>query len=799
MFAALGIAAIGLVTVLNGLHSTPALADEAKFYLDCPTTEVKEGDSFDVFDVRVTNHQHTDTFGATWHTDVGTAGTSDFVAQNTGVIWATDAESQANRLKRTFSTTQDNLAEGNETFTVRFGPTDNVVDKDDPTRDHKCEITIVDDDPNITDVEVTSSPIEGEIYGRQETIEITATFNIDVDVDGRPGLGMWIGSNWRQARYISGSGSDELVFGYTVKFEDEDDDGIKMDGGYRDSNGRWHNFTNHTAVTASGTDIVAHRAYDGIDDQSDHKVDGGIDNVAPTIKSVTFPVVLAEGETFNLNDEIPVQVVFSEDLVVTGSPQIELDIGGQARLATHEPWDRLSYGHVIPFFYLVQDGDHDPDGISIDANKLTLNGGTITDASRNTAVLTHNAVDDNPRVAVRTDFVGPQISTIAFTSDPGDDDTYAVGDEVEVTVTFDEDIDIRGEGTLKLVLDFAGVSTDATYDSHEGAAVKFTYTVADGDRDLNGIAIPRDSVIIGLPSLEEDANTDEVGGAAAAVTDSVSPPIDIYDLVGNPAALAHDPISDNVGHKVDGVVPNIRSIAITSDPGDNDTYGIGDSIQVTVAFSEDVTVTGTPQLELDVGGTSKTASYSITDEKQVVFSYTVATGDSDDDGIAIGANKLSLNEGTIKDAVGNDATLTHSAVSADSDHKVDSSDTTAPTVSSVAITSDPGDDDTYGNGDSIQVTVTFSEDVTVTGTPQLEIDVGGTAKTASYSSTSGAKVVFSYTVAVGDSDDDGIAIGANKLSLNEGTIQDGAGNDATLTHSAVDADSGHKVSAPGGL
>ena len=36
--------------------------------------------------------------------------------------------------------------------------------------------------------------------------------------------------------------------------------------------------------------------------------------------------------------------------------------------------------------------------------------------------------------------------------------------------------------------------------------------------------------------------------------------------------------------------------------------------------------------------------------QRVVFSYTVAVGDADTDGIAIGANKLTLNEGTIKDA-----------------------------------------------------------------------------------------------------------------------------------------------------
>ncbi len=96
-------------------------------------------------------------------------------------------------------------------------------------------------------------------------------------------------------------------------------------------------------------------------------------------------------------------------------------------------------------------------------------------------------------------------------------------------------------------------------------------------------------------------------------------------------------------------------------------------------------------------------------------------------------------------------------------------DTTAPTVSSVAITSDAGNG-VYGIGDDIEATVTFSEDVTVTDTPRLGLDIGGASKTVSYESTSGSTVVFSYTVAAGDSDHDGIAIRANRLILSGGVI-----------------------------
>ena len=140
-------------------------------------------------------------------------------------------------------------------------------------------------------------------------------------------------------------------------------------------------------------------------------------------------------------------------------------------------------------------------------------------------------------------------------------------------------------------------------------------------------------------------------------------------------------------------------------------------------------------------------------------------------------------------------------------------DTTVPTVSSVSVTSDPDENDAdlgafsigrgvqstawasdvYRIGDEVQVTVTFSENVTVTGSPQLELAVGSKNRTAGYDSTDGAKVVFSYTVAEGDADSDGITIGANKLTLNGGSIKDDADNDANLAHSALAAQDGHKV------
>ena len=123
-------------------------------------------------------------------------------------------------------------------------------------------------------------------------------------------------------------------------------------------------------------------------------------------------------------------------------------------------------------------------------------------------------------------------------------------------------------------------------------------------------------------------------------------------------------------------VPTIESVAVTSDPGGDGGYAIGDEIQVGLTFSEAVTVTGIPQLTLDVGGQSRTAEYSEgSTTTQLLFTYTVSSGDEDTDGIAVVADSLALNGGAIRAGATN-ATLTHAALQAN-DHKVDG---IAPTV-----------------------------------------------------------------------------------------------------------------------
>ena len=71
-------------------------------------------------------------------------------------------------------------------------------------------------------------------------------------------------------------------------------------------------------------------------------------------------------------------------------------------------------------------------------------------------------------------------------------------------------------------------------------------------------------------------------------------------------------------------------------------------------------------------------------------------------------------------------------------------DETPPTIDSVVVTSTPSAAaDTYGEGETIEVTVTFDRAVTVTGTPRIQLRVGGgnpvNLKWANYAGGSGQR------------------------------------------------------------
>ena len=164
------------------------------------------------------------------------------------------------------------------------------------------------------------------------------------------------------------------------------------------------------------------------------------------------------------------------------------------------------------------------------------------------------------------------------------------------------------------------------------------------------------------------------------------------------------------------IPPAVASVELTSDPGSDYTYGPGSTIQVTVAFSEDVTVeyrgakkyAAEMDLHFDTG--TRTAYYARTEGNRVILEYTVVPGD-ESDALRINPNSLRLAERVtdtqiesknyirdswIRDSDGQDALLDHRGI-VSTLHRVDA---VAPDFASALV-----------SADGAQVAVTFDESI----------------------------------------------------------------------------------------
>ena len=224
---------------------------------------------------------------------------------------------------------------------------------------------------------ITSSPANGDTYGKDETIVVTVTFSEAVTVTGEPWVRLTMGERNRWARYSSGSGTTTLTFAYTLRDNDTDPDGISIGKNALKLRGG-------TIADADGN--AARLKHPALDAQAGHKVDGSPPQVTagPTITSSP-----AGGDTYGKDEAIVVTLTFSEAVSVTGQPRVRLTMGERNRWARYSSGDGAT---TLSFAYTVRTNDRDEGGVSIGANQLQLRGGSIADGGGNAASLDHPAL-----------------------------------------------------------------------------------------------------------------------------------------------------------------------------------------------------------------------------------------------------------------------------------------------------------------------------------------------------------------------------------------------------------------------
>ncbi|WP_428742991.1 T9SS type A sorting domain-containing protein [Tenacibaculum sp.] len=261
----------------------------------------------------------------------------------------------------------------------------------------------------------------------------------------------------------------------------------------------------------------------------------------------------------------------------------------------------------------------------------TDNRTATTETTTFTVVIDDGTTNDTDNTTtVISSAVAPTVTSVSVPANA----TYITGQNLDFTVNFDENVTVNTTGGIPQIAITIGATTrQATYISGSGtSALVFRHTVLSGDLDTDGIAVG---------SLAANGST-------------------LKDAGGKDATLTLNSVGSTTSVLVDAATPTVTSVSVPT----NGNYLTSQNLDFTVNFDENITVNttgGTPQIAITIGATTRQAVYqSGSGTSALVFRYTVQSGDSDTDGIAVGT--LAANGGTLKDAASNDAVLTLNSI-----------------------------------------------------------------------------------------------------------------------------------------
>ena len=679
---------------------------------------------------------------------------------------------------------------------------------------------------------------DGVILSFTEPVTLTTTLT-----GGNPELTLLVGDRrvtiqptQRELDRLRG-GDRSLGFLYCVEAGDFDPDGIEVPADGVLLNGG-------TLRDRFGVDVDLDLAHLG-PLALDFQVDGRPIEGAPQVTAIDpdARVLDERGTVYGPADSIIVQVSLDRRVAnMTGDPRLALTIGGrqvEARAVNPssgaEVWDlaglyRQKNFEAISFRYDVQPGDRDLDGfeIPITGGTLPITGGTFhgedgTEAnlawgssvtSSRTVDGTVNAMLVEPSVEVLRSTISLAVRNGAGTGGLGEK-TLEIGIHIEARIRVPPSRFIEVTGSPQLTVEIGNRSLQLPLRSitslSSGVHLDFRFVASVGE--LEGELDPAVPLVVRIPPDALSLNGGTIHG--------VQPSGAAFAYSGKLTHGERTRSYRSPRHYWSGV-PRLTGL-LTYGPSPYDpsvVYGLGEPIDLCLAISKPVEVTGSPQLALEIGDRRVQAAFSgllpsagnlgLVSSSSACFRYFVQADDRDEDGIEIPVNPVSLNGGTIRGLDGDDAFLLLQSVQEFPRIRVDGSLAIAPTVT-FGETATHGRDFYHrrrdlGPGEELFLILRSNARVEVTGSPQLALEIGGRRVRADFvgagdsrsfllgnrPSTSmvgwgeryfdhddpllrtGNTLYFRYVVQAGDLDEDGIEIPENPLSLNGGTIGNGA-------------------------
>ena len=492
-------------------------------------------------------------------------------------------------------TTEDTTEEGDETFTLTLSNASSNAEID--SQAMTATGTIENDDvvpARITNVAFTNTPSSG-VYRLGDVIEVSVTFNRDVEVTGTPRVKVTqlpVHFRYIYPLYVASASTDRVLVFQLVATSDVDNsssglriqaDAVQLNGGTIRNKGTTVNANRNHALLISSLDVTT-RSITDID----------VTSTPGVSDALTGNPVFGPGET------VQFKVTFRQPVTVdtgSGTPQLMFVASDQGRqtaaYASGSNTAELIFNWTVPAdvpgnetTIRIPANNNVPDSTALRTDQgLILNGATIQDASQRNINIRHGGFNTNARAdttapslltAADGATVDGALLTLTFKSADGVAE-HLDGDSVPAASDFTVSVD----GTARTV---TGVDVD-------GAAVELTLASAVGHAQ---------TVTVGY-APGTDALQDLWDQAAAGFTDravrndSPEPSLSIGDVT----------VAENGGAAVFTVSLDIAS---------------GETVTVDYATGDDSATAGpdytadTGTLTFDPGDLSKTISVTIKDD-----------------------------------------------------------------------------------------------------------------------------------------------------------------------------------------
>ena len=639
--------------------------------------------------------------------------------------------------------------------------------------------------PSVTRMWVSSTPRAGAgAYLRGERIRFSVEFSGAVDVTGIPELRIVVGNQVRMARYETGSGANTLVFSYVVQARDGAQAHIAITRGRLGSG-----WPMTPLLLRGGASIVAHGTTDPAEltnnhlgwSQSPHPVDGRrapADTPEATGVSIAAP---DEDGDWDAGEHVDVSITFDETVTVdtaNGTPSVGLLLGDT--VARRAVYTTGSGSDTLRFRYTLASGDNAPYAMMVVApNSLRTPGGSIRNA-------THvEASHANPR-AIRVG--GPVATPVDDGVAKADDQSGARDAPSRPTVSLPNATtsgvllvrwhaprDTGGRTVDSYEVSFNVVAADGRLSDGRASYAPVTHLLARGFRARTTYQVrvrarygPADALVFGPWSPPAHGTT------RAAPRNDVAIRLEFPDGSSTTSETPNTALKYRI--RVSGVhdqseerrhsAPSLAELhsSYTSNGGFSFWTSRGNLLDFLVTW--ETADSGYVERELQV--------QSGADGPHWLDLWQMPRGGEGARGFRDPVSRSRL------------------CISVSTDDPCPALSVAAPSPDGAPTLSEAGTDGLWTPGETVEVTVAFTEPVTVgtaVGVPSIGLRLGGSElRSAAYLRGSGTSaLVFAYTLTETDGSHSSMLVPPNSLALNGGTIRSREHTeDASLIHDAAE-------------